>query len=629
MGSKENSSGDVLNFDLFLNTSIFDEPYFSDAELMALFQSLEHKQDEHHYSPASDAERLTLGPRDAERAGARTRDEPNETMSSPQNGTRANVQTACDSAGRCSVPFGAAPYSEHIGSLPDNDSQSFPISLPSISSAQRLPDAFPGPLSQSQITSNIPNSHSIPQLNDRGSIRSWQSDDQHLLSNFTMWLSEVDIHGPSLYVSPNLPYKQRMQVHALANVNGLSHMSVRFGSSKRVLATPFRIQPHTGNGTRRGWKLGWDEHPLYVDPCSICLGVDLKSREIQQTPDFDIGSFIRHASPGGLQPVAVPQELENSQQLRGDKTFIVRYCSAEDALRAFVAFDGRSSSDFDVRVDYAVMRDSFCIGTTRATPKLLLAFARATPKLLLVSDVNVSPPRPKDHNKVSSPSESSVTSSFQRLIDAHALDEGISRTEEQSATLQPRVSKVLVPLSSGELSPPGVTEYDPQKLSPRSASAPPGRATEVSRPASRATMMHSERVPHSRQRSVSRFSSDGDSHYSVASSASKRQKRSAKVESGYQCGECGKLFDLQSERDKHWRNVHGPRNHACKVCGKAFVYAKDVERHMSVHAKQSHTHPSNSLSGGETESVVSQSRKSRWKINLDPVRAKLSRKRPY
>lgn len=71
------------------------------------------------------------------------------------------------------------------------------------------------------------------------------------------------------------------------------------------------------------------------------------------------------------------------------------------------------------------------------------------------------------------------------------------------------------------------------------------------------------------------------SQSSKESGASRRRKK--KIAVSYSCDDCEMTWPRPSERDKHWRIVHGPKNHKCQVCGKGFAYAKDVTRHMSVH----------------------------------------------
>lgn len=64
------------------------------------------------------------------------------------------------------------------------------------------------------------------------------------------------------------------------------------------------------------------------------------------------------------------------------------------------------------------------------------------------------------------------------------------------------------------------------------------------------------------------------------------RSRAEKIKDGYECVTCNKIFDRQCDRDKHWKNAHGPRSHVCAECGHQCLYAKDLTRHLRrVHNK--------------------------------------------
>jgi hypothetical protein len=593
-----------LDLDPFLDASLLGDPTFTtDAELSALFLSQQSDPDGHQLLASTDLGTATGPITNATNPTANT--EAHVPSSVLQNKAWENVQQF--GGDETPVPSSTA-LAEHRAesSSPAKDVRVATLQPPSpLAALESLLQQLGSLVQQADKASKEPldiggdsnprdrqvSSIAFP-TTDVGSMCSWRSDDEHLLVQFNTWLREADLYGPSLYVSPSLPHKRRMQIHAVANIHGLSHMSVHSGTMKRVLATPFCISPHTGNGTRRGWKLGWDER-LYVDPSIVCLGVPGNS-------EFDVQAFVGQATFEEFQPIAAPQELISSQQEGVGSTFVMQYNSAGDALRAFLAFDGRISHGIQLRVDYAVMHDSYCVGTTRQTSKQLLA----SPLKTLI---------------------------HKRLAAVGTLNRGLrdpmSRTSLKDVPSNRALRKDVYSRSTMNL---GQREYPPVSYQ-RAVSAPPIHSSELSRGPSRTTTMHSDKASRTRQRSNSGFSVDGDSHYSVASSANKRQKRSARQESGYECGACGKLFDLQSERDKHWRNVHGPRSHACGVCGKAFVYAKDVERHMSVHAKDSRVEESISKPREEVGSLISESNKSPWRVKLQEVnrsaRRRLTKKR--
>ena len=323
------------------------------------------------------------------------------------------------------------------------------------------------------------------------SLHSWQSDDHHLLSPFKNWIDKLDTGGSCLFISSELPYRNRMEMHAVANTNGLSHMSVGTGENKRLIATPFRIDPHPGNGTRRGWKLGWDSKPLRVDPKHICLHVP-RSKETAYYPIvLEVETMLKSLLVPQWEHIRRPQ-IEKSED---SMIFVVTYTNAGDALRALKTLDGNLDPSLGrIRADYPILKGDVYIATTT---------------------------------------------------------EPFNDVQDQCTTIK----TILLP-----------SRFFPTQGSPRESS-------------------HRNSVSRQSFSSSSGISSDQGSHYSAESSASKKRKRSEKIENGYECDVCRKVWSLASDRDKHWRNVHGRKTHTCPVCDKAFAYAKDVQRHLSVHTK--------------------------------------------
>ena len=83
-----------------------------------------------------------------------------------------------------------------------------------------------------------------------------------------------------------------------------------------------------------------------------------------------------------------------------------------------------------------------------------------------------------------------------------------------------------------------------------------------------------------------------------SSSSSKKRRRLERVENGFPCHYCEKLFDRASERTKH-EQAHQPNltsRFPCPVCGKGFRYPKDLRRHSKVHERNA---------GGGTDSLAS------------------------
>lgn len=82
-------------------------------------------------------------------------------------------------------------------------------------------------------------------------------------------------------------------------------------------------------------------------------------------------------------------------------------------------------------------------------------------------------------------------------------------------------------------------------------------------------------------------SSDSPQDASVRPSPSKKRRRLERIEKGFPCHFCSKVFDRASERRKH-EQAHQPNltsRFPCTVCGRAFRYPKDLRRHSKVHEK--------------------------------------------
>lgn len=79
---------------------------------------------------------------------------------------------------------------------------------------------------------------------------------------------------------------------------------------------------------------------------------------------------------------------------------------------------------------------------------------------------------------------------------------------------------------------------------------------------------------------------------------SKKRRRLERVENGFPCHYCNKIFDRASERTKH-EQAHQPNltsRHPCPVCGKGFRYPKDLRRHSRTHDNKASTSGTQSLS---------------------------------
>lgn len=76
-------------------------------------------------------------------------------------------------------------------------------------------------------------------------------------------------------------------------------------------------------------------------------------------------------------------------------------------------------------------------------------------------------------------------------------------------------------------------------------------------------------------------------------SASKKRRRLERIENGFPCHYCDKLYDRASERTKH-EQAHQPNltsRFSCPVCGKGFRYPKDLRRHSKVHERATGSAP--------------------------------------
>ena len=80
---------------------------------------------------------------------------------------------------------------------------------------------------------------------------------------------------------------------------------------------------------------------------------------------------------------------------------------------------------------------------------------------------------------------------------------------------------------------------------------------------------------------------DTTSYLAPDPSFSKKRRRLERVENGFPCPSCDKVFDRASERKKH-EQAHQPdltSRFQCSLCGKGFRYPKDLRRHYKVHEK--------------------------------------------
>lgn len=338
----------------------------------------------------------------------------------------------------------------------------------------------------------------------------------------------------ALVTSP-LQTRQRRKVHSMANLWGLSHVSIGSGREKRVLLCKCELTKAASSlpfGLGKRWnpsKNNWS--PGLVDPRIVLF--DLLSPRLSASK---VRQCLREA--GLPLPTKIAIDRFNPMKtgvVQPVATGYAMFDNADDAALALLALDGTkpnwNSSDVEIECDYVHFPPGFELNNA-----IFEAFD-ALPDLVRREKL-------KFH-------EGRMFSSMRSRDENNAL---YSSTESEADDYS---------IASPGLSMPTRRGYGSRKTSNESSySRDPGY------------------VSGSSARSV--IASD----YSSQTSLSKKRKRVPKISGGFGCSfvGCDRVFDRDGDRRKHEKNHTAERPHICEKCGKGFLFPKDLRRHMIVHS---------------------------------------------
>ncbi|KAK4493696.1 hypothetical protein PRZ48_014881 [Zasmidium cellare] len=340
----------------------------------------------------------------------------------------------------------------------------------------------------------------------------------------------------ALITSP-LQTRQRRKVHSMANLWGLSHLSIGSGREKRVLLCKCELTKapsHLPFGLSKRWnptKNNWS--PGLVDPRIVLfdlLSPRLSAAKVRQclkeaglpSPTKIVIDRFNPMKTGVVQPVA---------------TGYVLFENADDAALALLALDGTkpnwNSSDAEIECDYVHFPPGFELNNAT-----LDAFD-ALPDLVRREKL-------KFH-------EGRMFSSIRSKDENNALYSSTESEADDYSVASPGLS-MSIPTRRGHSS---------RKTSNSSSySRDPGY---VSGGSTRSLVA---------------------SDYSSQTSITKKRKRVPKISGGFACSlvGCDRVFDRDGDRRKHEKNHTAERPHVCEKCGKGFLFPKDLRRHMIVHS---------------------------------------------
>ncbi|GIZ45978.1 hypothetical protein CKM354_000912200 [Cercospora kikuchii] len=338
--------------------------------------------------------------------------------------------------------------------------------------------------------------------------------------------------------------RQRKQVHSMANMWGLSHMSVGDGLQKRVLLSKCALAK-TGDAKDRRWNPGrntWS--PGYIDPRLVIF------HQVSSTICFRTC----------LNVLGLPPPSKITRDIRGEYcTVYALFETPPDAVKAVLALNDTrphwnvNATDRNVEACFLRMPLGFSL-----TSYLLDEGFSQLPALVREAFGSAS-----NYDPNQAPSSISTPPSASPLPTRTSLAPGAASPTE--------LANALFRISSSPRHYPRVA-----------GSALHSRRGSISRRMSLSSSM-------SRDYGYISASSQVDSDYSLATSASKKRRREPKILAGYHCTfpGCDKAFDHQGELTKHEKVHSTDRPHVCVQCGKGFFYPKDLRRHERTHTTES------------------------------------------
>ncbi|KXT00580.1 hypothetical protein AC579_10252 [Pseudocercospora musae] len=356
----------------------------------------------------------------------------------------------------------------------------------------------------------------------------------------------------TLFTLP-LSARQRKQVHSMANLWGLSHMSIGDGGIKRVLVSKCALSANVvdGNALSRPWNPrggAWWSGSL--DPRLVLIHW-ISSNVCVQTC---------------LSVLDLPVPVNVTMDVRGDYgTAYALFSSSADAANVILGLNrsrpswNNTSVDRELECSFLRFPTGFVL-----THDLLLDHFYQLPLLLyqafnMSSNLNPNQPSSRPPSRAAGAPNASIPA-LRNKPSTHSL----SAIDERQALIDLADQLQQFP----PLSHSGTSSYD-------------------------ASRRHSRTSSQSRDLGYTSASSQVDSDYSHATSLSKKRKREPMIPNGYKCSidGCDKAFDHDGERRKHERNHSGERPYACRRCGKGFLYPKDLRRHARTHLGSAQASP--------------------------------------
>ncbi|KAI5360745.1 Putative ubiquitin-conjugating enzyme E2, Zinc finger C2H2-type, ubiquitin-conjugating enzyme/RWD [Septoria linicola] len=436
------------------------------------------------------------------------------------------------------------PQDMRSGPLMITDQELLDLSLEDMNMMQLETQSMPPLFSPQHVSMETQSGATVPEQEE--SDCSWtEADDKDLWQDHLQrQLHEFRMgHGCTL-TTVALESRQRKQVHSMANMWGLGHMTVGLRKQKCVLLSKCALAK-TGDASDRRWnpsRPSWLSG--YIDP-RLVLFHWVSSNICFQTC---------------LNVLGLPSPVNLTMDIRGDYgTVYALFDSPSDAATALLALNASrphwniSTLDRDVEACYLRLPSGFSL-----TSHLLAHGFCNLPVLVFQAfgkTSNINPNQPPS-GSASPP----VCSSQSRRT---SLAPGAASPTE--------LANALFRISSS-----------PRQYPPLSSSALHSSRGSISRRMSLSSSL-------SRDLGYISASSQVDSDYSVATNVSKKRRREPKILAGYRCSfkNCDKVFDHQGELTKHEKVHNTDRPHPCMQCGKGFFYPKDLRRHERTHAAES------------------------------------------
>lgn len=354
---------------------------------------------------------------------------------------------------------------------------------------------------------------------DSDSHHSWTAADnlEAWCARFRERLLEFRRHKDrvSIVTSP-LQVRQRRKVHSMANLWGLSHMSIGAGRSKRMLISKCELTASTSekrwNPTRNNWS------PGLVDPRIVLF--DFVSRQLSAGR---IQQCLREAGLPSPTKLTVDYKT-NISPMPQYATVYALFSNVEEAMESILALDSSrpnwNSIDANIEADFVQFPPGFDLSDTSLHPFDSLPELIRTEKARLAQQ---------------SALFRSAANIYPSETEEETEDDLIDFPDHKSTSKTPRQRFFRKPSNESSQS------RDPEYVSATNSDQ---EESETS------TTRKRRRVPKILGGYVCSFE------------------------------DCRRAFDREGDRRKHEKNHGGKRPHVCSFCGKGFLFPKDLRRHV-------------------------------------------------